>query len=330
MASSSPSSSTIPLGGGTSNNPAPSSKAFALHQRSANTSANSNNTSVIEEGQSRNSYSNYHNNSSSSTNNSGLNNTITPSQYISRLTDISQMDVQSALDQMKSLLIPSQTQRVFKLSFYRKQTKGHYARDDPAFVTLQISFLVLISVAYSIAFINYRGFWSTFFFFLFHSIVINYILVGFILATVGQMIANQYLIQNSDNDTSGGGNNENGYNYVMKRDTIEWMFAFDIHCNAFFPFFIIVYVIQYFILPIVLDQSFFAFFLSNTIYTVAFGYYFYITHLGYRSLSHLNHTEWFLAPIVLVVFVFVLNFVGYPFGLGWNASRIMAHLYFEA
>ena len=309
------SSSTVPMGDGvsisTSNNPAPSSKSFALHQRSNN--VNSASMGSVKQNN------NYYNSQNTIRNNI---NSITVSQYLSRLTDISQMDVQSAFDQMKSLLNPTQIQRVYKLSYYRKQTKGHYARDDPAFVTIQLSFLILSSVAYSIAF-NGDSFWSTLLVFLFHSVIINYTLVGVVAATIGQSIANQHLINTNNH-------NNNGTMSPSMSEPVEWMYAFDIHCNAFFPFFIIVYIIQYFILPIVLSNSFFAFFASNTLYSMAFGYYFYVTHLGYRNLTHLKNTEVFLVPIVFVVFIFVLNLIGYPFGLGWNASRIMAHLYFES
>jgi len=72
-----------------------------------------------------------------------------------------------------------------------------------------------------------------------------------------------------------------------------------------------------------------AFLISNVLYGIAFGWYFYVTHLGYRALPFLSNTEIFLFPIAGVLFLFILNLVGYPFGFGWNASRIMAHLYFE-
>lgn len=78
-------------------------------------------------------------------------------QYLTRLTDVRQMDVQSALDQMKTLL-SSRPQVVYKTAYYRKQTKNHWARDDPAFVALQGLFLLIAAVAYSVAFrINVWG-----------------------------------------------------------------------------------------------------------------------------------------------------------------------------
>lgn len=72
-------------------------------------------------------------------------------QYLTRLTDVRQMDVQSALDQMKTLL-SSRPQVVYKTAYYRKQTKNHWARDDPAFVALQGLFLLIAAIAYSVAF----------------------------------------------------------------------------------------------------------------------------------------------------------------------------------
>jgi hypothetical protein len=46
-------------------------------------------------------------------------------------------------------------------------------------------------------------------------------------------------------------------------------------------------------------------------------------------LPFLSQTEVFLFPIAAIGLVYALNLVGYPFGLGWNASRIMAHIYFD-
>ena len=40
---------------------------------------------------------------------------------------------------------------------------------------------------------------------------------------------------------------------------------------------------------------------------------------------------WILTfPIAAILAIYVVNFVGYPFGLGWNASRIVAYIYFES
>lgn len=69
---------------------------------------------------------------------------------------------------------------------------------------------------------------------------------------------------------------------------------------------------------------------SNSLYAAALCWYWYITHLGYRALPFLSQTEVFLFPIAAIIVVYLLNLIAHPFGMGWNASRLMAHLYFDA
>jgi len=285
--------------------------------------------------------------------------TMSVLQYLSRLTDISQMDLQSALDQMLSLLacgnplssllasISSRggggggvsssshhhqaTQKVYKLAYYRKQTKNHWARDDPAFVAVQIVLLALSSLAYCIAF-RIDGIFLSAVTFAFHSIVVNYLGVGLLVASIGRAVSNAHLLTVTSSNAAVGGSataQPPSSSSLHVRQTVEFMYAFDIHCNAFFPLFVMLYGVQFFLLPIVLGRNFMAFFISNVLYSIAFGRYFYVTHLGYRALPFLSNTEIFLFPIAGVLFLFILNLIGYPFGFGWNASRIMAHLYFE-
>mmetsp|Transcript_111427 Transcript_111427/g.322131 ORF Transcript_111427/g.322131 Transcript_111427/m.322131 type:complete len:270 (-) Transcript_111427:455-1264(-) len=232
-------------------------------------------------------------------------------QYLSRLTDFRQMDIQSAMDQMKTLL-STRPHVVYKTSYYRKQTKNHWARDDPAFCVLQLAFLVIACIAYSVSF---RAPIGESIAFLFYSVLFNWLGCGLVLASLGREIANRHL---ADTKSS---------SHV--RQTVEWLYAFDIHCNAFFPLFVLLYGVQFFLLPLVLGNSLFALLVSNTLYAAAFAWYWYITHLGYRALPFLSQTEVFLFPIAAIALVYVLNLIGHPFGLGWNASRLMAHIYFD-
>ena len=52
--------------------------------------------------------------------------------------------------------------------------------------------------------------------------------------------------------------------------------------------------LQFFLLPVVLGTSLLSMGVSNTLYAVAFGWYFYITHLGYRGE---NVSQFFLTLI---------------------------------
>ena len=273
-------------------------------------------------------------------------------QYLSRLTDVTQMDMQSALDQMRSLL-SGRPQLVYKTAYYRKQTKNHWARDDPAFGVLQAAFLTISSVAYAIAF---RTTVMSGLAFLLYSLLWNWLVPGVILATLGRELANRHMVTTQSSS--------------HVKQSVEWLYAFDIHCNAFFPLFCLLCefllllfllyawsicsrvrvcappfrpfsthtmtccilmptdVAQFFLLPLVLGQTLFALLLSNTLYAAAFSWYWYITHLGYRSLPFLSNTEIFLFPIAAIVMVYILNIIGYPFSMGWNASRLLAQVYF--
>lgn len=230
------------------------------------------------------------------------------------MTDLQQMDLQSAIDQMR-ILLTLYPQRVYKMAYYRKQTKNHWARDDPAFCFLQIVMIAAVSIAYGFAFrvgsiLNIIGVVTK-------SVLVNWLGLGVIIASVGRLIANNHLMMA-----------ERSSSHVKQE--VEWLYAFDVHCNAFVPLFVLLYGVQLFLLPLVLGPSLLSLGVSNTLFAMAFGWYFYITHLGYRALPFLSNTEVFLFPIAAVLVLYVFNYVGYPFGLGFNASRIMAYIYFES
>lgn len=141
--------------------------------------------------------------------------------YLARLTDFRQMDIQSALDQMKTIL-STRPHVVYKTAYYRKQTKNHWARDDPAFVALQLIFLVISCIAYAISFREpFMGSLA----FLLYSILFHWLGAGIITASICREIANRHL---TDHKSS---------SHV--RQSVEWLYAFDIHCNAFFPVFVL-------------------------------------------------------------------------------------------
>lgn len=43
--------------------------------------------------------------------------------------------------------------------------------------------------------------------------------------------------------------------------------------------------VQFFLLPVVLGSSLLSMGIANTLYAISFGWYFYLTHLGYRGES---------------------------------------------
>ena len=58
------------------------------------------------------------------------------------------------------------------------------------------------------------------------SILINWLGFGVVMASVGSLIANQHLMMN-----------ERSSSHV--KQNVEWLYAFDVHCNAFVPLFVL-------------------------------------------------------------------------------------------
>jgi hypothetical protein len=142
-------------------------------------------------------------------------------QYMQRMMDIRQMDVQATFDQMRTI-VSSRPASVYKTAYYRKQTKNHWFRDDPAFVAIQCILLIISSIVYSVAFrISILGAIS----FLFYTVLWNFLFMGIIISTACREIANRHLTTHSSS--------------FNVRQQVEWLFAFDIHCNSFFTVFVL-------------------------------------------------------------------------------------------
>jgi len=203
------------------------------------------------------------------------------SEYLRRMLHYAQMDIDYTFAQMLYLCIAPR--KVYQLTSYRKQTKNQWARDDPAFVVVLIFFLIIAGVAYGIAF-QARG--IEFFHIVMHFVFGHFLLLGVLIASVCWFVANNYMRAQS-------------FHGVEQK--MEWMYAFDIHCNSFFPLFLVLYVLHYFFLPLLTQPSLTAAMTSNLLYAAALCYYLYIMSLGYSVLPFLERTEVILYPSGVVV-----------------------------
>lgn len=64
---------------------------------------------------------------------------------------------------------------------------------------------------------------------------------------------------------------------------VEWAYAFDVHCNSFFPMALITYVLQFCFLSIINRSGWLSAFVADTMYLVAASWYCYVTFLGYSG-----------------------------------------------
>ncbi|TPX45046.1 hypothetical protein SeLEV6574_g04129 [Synchytrium endobioticum] len=183
--------------------------------------------------------------------------------FFRRIKNIPSMDFEFALWQMLYLCISPR--RVYRNIYYHKQTKNQWARDDPAFLVLLSLCLAITAVAYGIAYSS--GFVGTLKLML-YMIFVDFVLVGLVVSTAAWAFSNRFLIQ---------------HHMHSVEQSVEWAYAFDVHCNSFLPQFLMTYVIQFFFIPIVKQDRWICTFLGNTIYFIACSYYVFITFLGYNG-----------------------------------------------
>lgn len=178
---------------------------------------------------------------------------------------------------------PSQ---VYKLTLHRKQTKNQWARDDPSFVGILLGFLAVVAVAYGIA---YRYTSPLAYLWLISQHWMSFFGWGLAAATAGWAVTNKYC-------------RLSGAAPHSVEQSVEWLFAWDIHCNAFVPVLLLVYLADFLLLPLTLrngGEGLLPCLVGNTLYAAAIGHYFYITFQGYIVLPFLHHDK--LRPLLAAI-----------------------------
>lgn len=81
---------------------------------------------------------------------------------------------------------------------------------------------------------------------------------------------------------------------------VEWAYAFDVHCNSFFPLFLILYVVQFFFMPLLQRTNWISTFVGNTMYLCAITWYIYGTFLGYNGKHQCQKRAWLMFVLMHV------------------------------
>ncbi|KAG0243310.1 UNC-50 family-domain-containing protein [Mortierella sp. GBAus27b] len=223
--------------------------------------------------------------------------------FLRRLFRFPHMDFQFALWQMVYLCISPRI--VYRNIHYHKQTKNQWARDDPAFMVILSGLLGCSAIAWGLVYGHgMMGILRMMLFMVF----IDFVVVGIVVASLCWTIANRFLARASVYSTD---------------QTVEWQYAFDIHCNAFMPVIMLIYIVQLVFMKVLLKEFWICSLLGNTLYMVAIVYYCYITFLGYNALPFVRHPEMFLYPITIFVILYIVALI-----LGVNFSSKVLALYF--
>ncbi|KAJ6905847.1 protein unc-50 [Populus alba x Populus x berolinensis] len=142
-------------------------------------------------------------------------------------------------------------------------------------------------------------------------VICSLLLVVAAMAYCAAFLTNAYLREEAPNS------------HVVEQ-RVEWLYAFDVHCNSFFPMFVMLYVIHYFLSPLLVAHGFIPVLLSNLLFMVAASYYHYLNFLGYDVLPFLERTTFFLYPIGAVIVLSPILILS-----GFNPSRYVMNVYFS-
>ena len=73
---------------------------------------------------------------------------------------------------------------------------------------------------------------------------VDFALVGLVIATTAWFLARRYL----------KGRGRTIGTDILVTEELEFGYCFDVHCNAFFPVFVFLYVIQYLVMPLLMKD----------------------------------------------------------------------------
>ncbi|CAD7700463.1 unnamed protein product [Ostreobium quekettii] len=205
------------------------------------------------------------------------------STYLRRIVKPKQMDVEYTLWLMLQLCLSPKT--AYRHAAYHKQTKNQWCRDDPAYLVVCCLFVAFSAAGYCVAFGT--SFWGGLAVTA-YAVFVEFLGLGALIATLAWAVANRFLRKKLLPSHA-----------VEQR--VEWMYAFDVQCNSFFPLFLLLHVVQFLLLPLLLANNVLGPILSNALHAVAFSYYHYLNFLGYSALPFLEGTELFLYPVALVL-----------------------------
>lgn len=222
--------------------------------------------------------------------------------YLKRLRNFNSLDFETALWEMANLLL--RPKRVYKSLFYQTQTRNKWSRDDPSFIIVLSFFLTISAVFWGVVYSNgVLGVLKL----VLYMVVVDFWVLGAVIATISWFGVRKCLMVDPKSE-----------------DMLEWSYCFDIHCNAYLIIWVSLYLLQFFILPILRFNNFFSTLLGNLLYLGALSYYSLITFYGYNALPFLHKTEYLLVPILVFGLMFIIFTV-----TGYNIANHFTDLYFN-
>ncbi|EMC99962.1 hypothetical protein BAUCODRAFT_145293 [Baudoinia panamericana UAMH 10762] len=240
------------------------------------------------------------------------NSTMRVPAFFRRLFKFTSMDFETAVWEMTHLVIAPK--KVFRNIYYlpdtlpiawglimlilrSKETKNTYHRPDPAFTYLLSLFLFLTGLAWGIAYASHAlaTIKVALVFVLGHFLGVSLAVATLMYFLVGRVLGKRRQGLFGPPPPNPG------------EEGLEFGYCFDVAIRAFLPVWVFLYVLQFLLMPLIAQDYWVSNFFGNTMYLVALSYYFVITFLGYNALPFLSRTEVLLAPVPVLVVIWLIS-----------------------
>ncbi|KAF2760875.1 UNC-50 [Pseudovirgaria hyperparasitica] len=221
-------------------------------------------------------------------------------RFFKRLFKFPQMDFEMAIWEMTSLIIAPK--KVFRSIYYHKQTKNTWHRPDPSFTYLLSFFLLLTSFAWGLAYA--RGITNIV------AITIIFIAIHFLLVSVLVAAALYVLVGKFLGPGVPGLPGKRRQGLFMRPgegEQLEYGYCWDVSIRAFVPVWVFLYVVQFVLMPVIAKEFWLSKLVGNSLYLIAFAYYFVILFLGFNALPFLHHTELLLGPVPVIATIWLIS-----------------------
>lgn len=191
------------------------------------------------------------------------------------------LDFENAVWEIFNLLV--NPKKMFRHNYtYKSNGRNSYLRDDPSFLILLTGLLFVSAIAWGATYKS--GLWEILKV-IFNMVFFDFFFSGIVFSTILWFVANKLF------------NPQFAWSNVLSNTAkysvhyIDWAFCFDIHCNSFLIITCLLYVVQFFMLPVLMhERSYLATIIGNTLYFGAIGHYFVITFYGFNSLPMVGNS----------------------------------------
>lgn len=202
-------------------------------------------------------------------------------RLLKRLFKPKTLDFETATWEVFHLIV--NPRKMYRSNYTYKQQnsrRSSYARDDPSFLILLTALLSFSAIAWGLAYLPH--FWDIVKLII-NMVCVDFYVTGFFIATLLWLLTNK--LANSLFSIPHAFSAASRYNV----NYIDWTFCFDVHCNSFLMIWCLLYMLQFFLLPLINSKKLFvSLLLGNSLYFGAVGYYFVITFYGFNSLPFFN------------------------------------------